>query len=110
MTLKNLRALLVIQFLFFLASCGKPTKACFTISPNPVSVNSTVTFDPSCSQNAGFYEWNFGDGSNDTTSTSSITHQFNSAGSFTVTLNASRKDGLTLGKDYPTKTEVITVQ
>lgn len=92
-------------------SCSKPTEACFTFSPTTISPNTTVTFNASCSQNASYFTWNFGDNSADTTTTTlTVTHKFSTVGQFEVTLNAKRKDGATLGKDKPTTKQIITVQ
>jgi PKD repeat protein len=92
-------------------SCSKPTEACFTYTPTSATTNTNVTFNASCSDNASYFSWNFGDNTSDTTNTSmTITHKFSSTGQYIVTLIAERKDGMTLGKDKPKATQTITVQ
>jgi len=109
--MKNTFYTLAISILFFLTGCGEPTNACFTYSPVTIAKDSAVTFDGSCSQNTMFFKWNFGDGTADTSVTSTtITHKFTSSGQFAVTLNAKRKDGATLGKDHLTTSQIITIQ
>lgn len=60
----------------------------FTMSPNPGVVNVPVTFSNSGSVSPGHtitsYVWTFSDGA--TKSGSSVTHDFNPAGTYTVTL------------------------
>jgi PKD repeat protein len=105
-------ALTILTFITSLTtSCSKPTEACFTYSPTTITTNTTVTFNASCSDNASYFYWNFGDNTADTTTTSlTITHKFNATGQYTVKLNAKRKDGMTLGKDKPKTIQIITVQ
>lgn len=108
----------IIFFLIVLISCGglitscsKPTEVCFTYAPTIITANTPVTFDASCSDNASFFIWNFGDNTSDTTTTSlTITHMFFSAGQYNVTLQTKRKDGVAFGKDKPVTTQIITVQ
>lgn len=99
----------------FIHACTKPTQACFTYLPtNNISKNSSISFDASCTTNGGnTYKWNFGDGTPDTTLTgvATITHTYNTSGTFTVTLKATRKDGVVWkeNNNYIT-TKNITVQ
>src|SRR5262245_60692919 len=67
---------------------GAPTAA-FTISPSPASTFTTVFFDASGSTDEGVpcgarctYSWNFGDGG--TASGVTATHEYRSAGTFTI--------------------------
>lgn len=111
--MKNIPYLLtILTFFWSLAtSCSKPTEACFTYSPKTITTNTNVSFNASCSYNASYFTWNFGDNTPDTTTTSlTITHKFSLTGPFNVTIIAKRKDGVTLGKDKPKATQVITVQ
>ena len=74
-----------------------------------VTTDSIVTFDASCSGNASYFTWNFGDSTKDTTTTSlKIKHKFTKTGQFIVNLTAKRKDGVTMGKDTRAS-EIITV-
>jgi PKD repeat protein len=94
-----------------LTSCSKPTEVCFTYAPTIVTTNTKVTFDASCSDNASYFLWSFGDNTADTTTTSlTITHMFSSEGQYNVTLQVKRKDGVAFGKDKPATTQIITVQ
>ncbi len=110
--MKNLRLkfsiLVSIISLFFFNGCTKPQEACFIFTP----LNSTdIVFDASCSQNTSTYQWTFGDGTSDSTTTiSTITHTFNTPGSYTVVLNAERKDGVALSEGTPTISTTITIQ
>lgn len=111
--MKNTFCLLIMLtcVMSLMISCSDPTEACFTYTPTIITRNTTVTFDASCSENVSFYSWNFGDGTADTTTTSfTVTHRFFSTGQYNVTLQAKRKDGVTLGKDKPISTQTITVQ
>jgi PKD repeat protein len=109
---KILYILTILTFILSLAtSCSKPTESCFTYSPATITTNTIVAFNASCSDNASYFTWNFGDNTLDTTITSlTIAHKFSSTGQFNVTLIAKRKDGMTLGKDKPKVTQVIKVQ
>jgi PKD repeat protein len=91
-------------------SCSEPTVACFEHFPETKTINTEVVFNASCSSNSYIFEWTFGDGSDD-----SITHEpvarhiYSAAGEYVVTLNASRKDGVTLGKNQPRISHRIVV-
>lgn len=97
-----------------ITSCTKPTVACFDYSPTTtITTTTVVNFDASCTKYGGYtYTWNFGDGTKDTTllGKETITHLFTQTGSFTVTLMAGRKDGVTFTRSdsYITK-KVVTV-
>ncbi len=94
-----------------LNSCAKPTNGCYTYSSGTITTTTLVTFDASCSEGASSYKWNFGDGTEtQETNALTITHTFATAGTYTVTLNAQRKDGVTIRKEKPTFTQTIVVQ
>lgn len=109
--MKNILYTLTFTSIAILTACSKPTEPCFTLSHTTISPKTIVTFNASCSENASYFKWNFGDNTADTTVTSlTVSHTFTTIGQFTVTLNTSRKDGITLGKSNPTTTQIITVQ
>jgi len=107
---KAIYPLIILSFIaFFTTSCSKPTESCFTCSQKTITRDSMITFDASCSGNASYFAWNFGDDTNDTTTTSlKIKHKFAKTGQFIVKLVAKRKDGVTMGKDTKAS-EMITV-
>lgn len=99
-------------FVSLFTACSKPTNTCFTYSPTTaITTNTDIVFNATCSENASSYRWTFGDGTTDTTTHSlTITHKYNTAGTYTVTLNAERKDGVSIRKGKPEQTQTITVQ
>ena len=100
-----------LSLILLLFSCKEPTVACFSHSPNAITTSTPVTFNASCSEEASYFTWNFGDGSADTITTSlSVTHQYANAGTFTVKLNVKRKDGNVPKESKLESSEVITVQ
>gem|GEM_PF-1421352 len=107
---KAIYPLIILSFIaFFTTSCSKPTESCFTCSQKTITRDSIITFDASCSGNASYFAWNFGDDTKDTTTTSlKIKHKFAKTGQFIVNLVAKRKDGVTMGKDTKAS-ELITV-
>ena len=98
---KVIDAWMIICFTtYFTTSCSKPTESCFTYSQKVITTDSIVTFDASCSGNASYFTWNFGDSMKETTTTSlKITHKFAKTGQFIVTLSAKRKDGVSSEND-----------
>ncbi|MEA2090146.1 MAG: PKD domain-containing protein, partial [Thermoproteota archaeon] len=84
----------------------EPPIADFTWSPNVPKVGETVTFDASASYDPDgtiiSYEWDFSDGGHATGKI--VTHEFSTAGDFSVTLNVTDNDGL-----WCTKSKTITV-
>ncbi len=67
--------------------------SCTTIIINNCSTNFTYTingllvnFTAQSSPSADYYEWNFGDGNTQTTSSANITHSYNNAGIYPITL------------------------
>ncbi len=79
---------------------NEPPTASFVATPNSGDVPLDVTFDPSSSSDSdgtiSMYEWDFnGDAIIDTltTSASTVTHTFASAGTFTASLKVTDNDG-----------------
>lgn len=72
--------------LLSMAACtkDKTQEACIETVPTSVENYEIVDFAP-CEQNGTAYEWNFGDGSK-TVKTASTKHQFETPGTYTVTL------------------------
>lgn len=75
--------------------------ACFTV-PADVKTGMTVKFDGTCSGNAQFFVWDFGDGS--TSTEAAPLHVFIVKGTYQVTLTVSGIDGR-----MDTETQVVTV-
>ena len=83
MKLKHFYVMLFCISLFF-AACGDddPTpEACFSMSPNPVTAGSTVTFT-SCATDAHHFEWDFGDSAS--SDLENPTHVYNNPGTYTI--------------------------
>lgn len=85
---------------FTVPSGPYPPKAYFEYVPYPESwVGANMTFDASTSVALGYgdritkYKWNFGDGTIVEKTTPKITKVYNSAGTFTVTLNVTDNEG-----------------
>lgn len=73
-----------------LSSCMKDPMACVDNTTKTGTVGQAVTFDASCSMDAHHYEWDFGDGA--TGEGESVTHSYNTAGSYSVTFKAMSKN------------------
>lgn len=69
-----------IAFVLVLHSCKDSLKACFDYA----EAGGTVVFTAACSENAENYFWDFGDGT--FSKNYNPTHQYNSVGTYTVTL------------------------
>jgi PKD repeat protein len=80
-----------------------PPVAEFTATPTSGDAPLTVVFTDLSSGVIDSWEWNFGDGLTSTDQNPS--HQYNSAGTYTVSLTVSGSDG----DDTETKTDFITV-
>jgi hypothetical protein len=92
-------------------STGYPPQASFAYWPAAPYLNMTVNFDASSSTAEGFndiitsYKWNFNDGTPiQVRSTSTITHNFQQAKTFIVTLNVTDSEGL-----WSTTSKPITI-
>ncbi len=87
-----------------LPPAGSPTAA-FTITPTPVGQGSAVTFDASASvpgngaASIASYSWSFGDGATGTGST--VSHTYNTAATFQVTLTVTNDRGLSASTTQP---------
>jgi len=83
-----------------LAQSGVPPTPSFVWSPLQPYPNQTVTFDASSSSANGFndyitkYEWDWGDGAQDITTSPAITHKFMASRQYTVKLNVTDNEGL----------------
>jgi len=82
-------------------STGYPPQASFVYWPAKPYVNMTITFDASSSTPEGYndtitsYKWNFGDGTPEVNMTEpTITHTYQTPGTFIVTLNVTDSEGL----------------
>jgi len=92
-------------------SVGYPPQASFVYWPAKPYLNMTVNFDASSSTPEGFndiitaYKWDFGDGTpKQTRSNPTITHNYQQAKTFTVTLNVTDNEGL-----WSTTSKPITI-
>lgn len=86
-------------------------EACFTYSPATITTLTEVTFNSSCSQNATSFIWDYGDNTGETSAQSpTVTHKYSTAGTYIVTLNVERKDGVSMKKGKPKTQQTITVQ
>lgn len=93
--------IIILGFLFFLASCGKPPEADFTWSPQEPASGQKVQFT-NLSINAKSYSWNFGDMS--IGSKENPTHVYEKPGNYIVDLTAHK------GLKSDTKTVTINVK
>ena len=99
--------ILALFAITFISGCNKdPLKekpvACFAAIADSVTVNTTLTVNASCSQEAVSYAWDFGDGS--TAATISATHSYATPGSYIITLTVTNSNGTA------TKTETVVVK
>lgn len=100
--MKRILLLLLISTLIFI-NCKRDddeplVEACFTFAATDLN----VTFNSECSEGANSYQWQLGDGT--TSNEANPTHQYSSAGDYTVTLTATSSSGAT-----DTKTQTITL-
>ena len=97
-----LKTIYIFGIIILFNNCSKPSEACFNFSPNEnISTQIPILFDATCSKNASYYTWDFGDGTtkNSIPGTATITHSYSVNGVYEVTLIAKRKDGVTLRKN-----------
>jgi PKD repeat protein len=73
-----------------LSSCMKKPMACVDSESKTGTVGQAVAFDGSCSMDAMHTEWDFGDGAMG--EGTSISHAYNSKGTYTVKMKAMSKN------------------
>ncbi len=95
----------VLTLLTIFSGCQKEPTASFTVSSTSIEVGESVSFT-NISADAANYEWDFGD--ENTSSTVSPTHTYNTAGTYTVTLTAFSKNEKK--NDKVNKAVTVTVQ
>ena len=78
------------MFLLSIVGCQKQPSASFTASKTNVVTGEVITFT-NTSKDASSYKWNFGDGTS--SDVASPTHAYENAGTYTVELTASSKNG-----------------
>ena len=108
--LKN--SFFIICFISMLASCKHVEHACFNYYPEAPDTSTIVYFDPSCTDLAFTYKWSFGDGTPDSTILGQavpIGHKYSAPGTYTVVLNAVRKDGVSFRKGKTQVSEKVVV-
>ncbi len=90
----------------------RPVTAHFTMSPEVPATGQTVTFSADTADQYGnptHFTWNFGDGTSPITVTSqSVTHVYDCARSYVVTLTASRTKSTTVSSTPVTATVEVT--
>ncbi len=88
--MKNkLFTLILIITISIFYSCQKEPTASFTVSSTSVNIGETVTF-ANTSKDANSCLWDFGDGNSSITT--SLSHTYNTIGTYTVTLTAFSKN------------------
>jgi PKD repeat protein len=75
-----------------------PAAGTISVSPTPINAKATVNvaainFKPATGRTIRSYDWNFGDGTFKTTSSSTTTHDWQAAGSYTLTLTVTDDAG-----------------
>ena len=110
--MKNiLYACLLLLIISVNNSCVKKTEACFTFAPAEVKIGTPVTFNSSCSTDATYFTWNFGDAATDkTVKTITTTHKYTAAGTYTIKLTAKRDSKSSAGRSIRSTTQTVTVQ
>ncbi len=87
--IKLLKFFIFISIIFIINGCKLEPEACFEIEKYSYNIGETVVFS-SCSENAKFHEWDFGDGN--TSEEENPTHQYEEIGNYTITLTVFKKD------------------
>lgn len=105
-TISYVLAATVVATLF---ACRKPTEACFK-APTVISTNTDAVFDASCSQNAGRFVWDFGDDTDSSTTSGTISHKYTASGTYLVTLGVQSADGKSSGTDKLIAQTSVSVQ
>ncbi len=106
-------SVLTMSCIYLLASCTPVEHACFNYYPEAPDTSTVVYFDPSCTDLAFTYKWSFGDGTPDSTILGQavpIGHKYSEPGTYTVVLNAVRKDGVSFRKGKTEVSEKVVVQ
>jgi PKD repeat protein len=86
----------LMQGTVIVQQAGTAPIASFTFSPSGPVMGSVVSFTDTSTQTPTSWSWNFGDpasGTNNTSAVQNPTHTFQSAGTFTVTLQATNASG-----------------
>src|ERR1041385_2746958 len=106
----------IIPAAFFIivifASCRhEKAEPCFTYSPSAITTSTPVTFNASCTQNhLGNFVWTFGDGHDTALVSSTITHTYSTAGTYTVILEVTNEAGFNKKDEVVRTQQTITVQ
>lgn len=87
------------------SSCMKEPMACVDNATKTGTVGQSISFDASCSMDAMHYEWEFGDGATGSGASATITHAYNSVGTYTAKVRAMSKNM----KKEDSKTITVTV-
>ncbi len=72
----------------------------YRLFPNSTGYGIQTKFYASVSPNISLYYWNFGDGISDSTSNSTILHEYNSSGIYNLTINITGVGGISNSKTF----------
>jgi hypothetical protein len=71
-----------------LASCESDVQRyCFTVSERTPVAGNRVSFNADCSEGIDLYHWNFGDGKDTITRSSTVYHVYDFPGSYQISLH-----------------------
>lgn len=103
MKTKSILIIMALFGVFAITSCMKEPMACLDSATKSGNVGQSISFDASCSMDAHHYEWTFGDGA--TGEGASVTHAYNTVGTYSATMTAMSKNR----KKEDIKTITVTI-
>jgi PKD repeat protein len=106
--------ILIVCATIFCACQRNPVRACFTYQPaSNITPQMVVTFDATCSKNANYVRWNFGDGRPDTFAVDgvfTISHIYAAPGNYKVLLMVVKGKDQVWGNDEPFSEQTVIVK
>lgn len=90
MKTKSILIIMGLFGVFAITSCMKEPMACVDSTTKSGNAGQSISFDASCSMDAKHFEWDFGDGA--TGEGASVTHAYNTAGTYTAKVKAMSKN------------------